>query len=59
MTKFISQYPNIKKYASDYLSVINNLVRNLYDLKDKLTEIIFDIETKALHCFSRVYKLII
>ncbi|WP_342220197.1 hypothetical protein [Rickettsiella endosymbiont of Miltochrista miniata] len=49
MSKLISQYPDIKKYASDYLFQIDDLVRDLYDLKNKLTEILFSIETKACH----------
>ncbi|MEN9449892.1 MAG: hypothetical protein RJA83_506 [Pseudomonadota bacterium] len=56
MSKLISQYPDIKKYASDYLSQINYLVKELYKLKDKLTEILFTIETQACHCQSLLDK---
>jgi hypothetical protein len=56
MPKLISLYPDIKKYASDYLSQINYLVKDLYKLKDKLTEALFYIETEACHCRSLLDK---
>ncbi|WP_342220271.1 hypothetical protein [Rickettsiella endosymbiont of Miltochrista miniata] len=56
MPKLISLYPDIKKYASDYLSQINYLVKDLYKLKDNLTEALFYIETEACHCRSLLDK---
>jgi hypothetical protein len=56
MSKLISQYPDIRKYVSDYLSRINYLVKDLYKLKDKLTEVLFSIETQACHCSSLLDK---
>lgn len=56
MPKLINLYPDIKKYASDYLSQINYLVKDLYKLKDKLTEALFYIETEACHCRSLLDK---
>jgi hypothetical protein len=50
MAKLIDQYIDLKQHAIDYLSQIDNLVKNFFNLKDKLTEILFDIETKACHC---------
>ena len=56
MSKLISQSPGIKKYVSDYLCYINYLVKDLYQLKDKLTEVLFSIETEACHCRSLLDK---
>lgn len=56
MSKLISQYPDIKKYAGDYLCLINYLVKDLYNLKDKFTEVLFNIETQACHCRSLLDK---
>lgn len=52
MSKLIDQYVELKQHATNYLSQIDDLVQNFYNLKDKLTEILFDIETKACHCHS-------
>lgn len=56
MSKVISEYPDTKKYANDYLGQINYLVKELYKLKDKLTEVLFSIETEACHCHSLLDK---
>lgn len=56
MSKLISQSPDVKKYASDYLSQIDYLVNDLYKLKDKLTEVLFYIETQSCHCSSLLDK---
>lgn len=56
MSNLTSQYPDIKKYAGDYLCLINYLVKDLYKLKDKLTEVLFNIETEACHCLSLLDK---
>lgn len=50
MAKLIDQYVDLKHHAISYLSQIDDLVQYFYNLKDKLTEILFDIETKACHC---------
>lgn len=50
MGKLIDQYVDLKHHAINYLSQIDDLVQNFYNLKDKLAEILFDIETKACHC---------
>jgi len=52
MTKLIDQYVDLKHHAVNYLFQIDDLVQNFYKLKDKLTEILFNIETKACHCNS-------
>lgn len=48
----LEQFAHLKQPASNYLSKIDNLVESLYRLKDKLTEVLFHIETKACHCRS-------
>jgi hypothetical protein len=52
MAKLINQYVDLKQHATNYLFQIDDLVRNFYKLKDKLTEVLFDIETKACHCHN-------
>lgn len=46
----------VNQYATNYLFQVDDLVQNLYELKDKLTEVLFDIETKACHCHSLLDK---
>lgn len=52
----VNQSPDLKQYARNYLFQIDDLVRNLYDLKYKLTEVLFTIETEACHCHSVLDK---
>jgi hypothetical protein len=46
----ISQFAPLKQPTSNYLSQIDSLVKNLHKLKDKLTEVLFHIETNACDC---------
>jgi hypothetical protein len=52
MTTSISldHFAPLKQPASNYLSQIDRLVKNLHKLKDKLTEVLFHIETNACDC---------
>ena len=58
MTASISleHFTHLKQPASTYLSQIDILVKNLYKLKDKLTEVLFNIETKACYCHNALDK---
>jgi hypothetical protein len=48
----LSPYPDFKQHANNYLFQVDSLVRNLYELKYSLTEVLFDVESKACHCHS-------
>jgi hypothetical protein len=56
MAKLIDQYSDLKQYANTYLSQVDGLVRNLYELKYSLTEVLLDVESRVCHCHSLLDK---